>query len=154
MSIIACNQTWQAATDWVDRRREDCMGYKLGLLRGELKPHRSFRTHSNIDTLFHVNCEFAWTTLHTYTQKTSFWSITCLPFVPSYIRQRSQHLPKAYGIKVRCYGEHVGEHIENLMGTHWELKGKHKWKNYILPLAAWKWIECLECLPFVHYVSL
>jgi hypothetical protein len=45
-------------------------------------------------------------------------------------------LPKAYGIKVRCYGEHVGEHIENLMGTHWELKGKHKWKNYILPLAA------------------
>jgi hypothetical protein len=32
---------------------------------------------------------------------------------------------KAYGIKVRCYGEHVGEHIENLggVGTHWELKG-------------------------------
>jgi len=29
---------------------------------------------------------------------------------------------KAYGIKVRCYGEHVGEHIENLMGTHWELR--------------------------------
>jgi len=36
---------------------------------------------------------------------------------------------KAYGIKVRCYGKHVGEHWElgehigNLMGTHWELKG-------------------------------
>ncbi len=36
---------------------------------------------------------------------------------------------KAYGIKVRCYGEHVEEHIgnlgniiENLMGTHWELR--------------------------------
>jgi hypothetical protein len=24
---------------------------------------------------------------------------------------------KAYGIKVGCYGEHVGEHIENLNGT-------------------------------------
>jgi hypothetical protein len=57
-----------------------------------------------------------------------------------------QHLPKAYGIKVRCYGEHVGEQIENLMGTHWELKGKlnivethwepGKNENYILPLAA------------------
>jgi hypothetical protein len=36
-------------------------------------------------------------------------------------------LAKAYGIKVRCYGEHLGgmhweleEHIRNLMGTHWE----------------------------------
>ncbi len=92
VSIIACNQTWQAATDWVDRRREDCMGYKLqqqgsqfffswmlGMLRGELKPHRSCRTDSNIATLFHVNCEFAWTTLHTYTQKTSFRSVELLP---------------------------------------------------------------------------
>jgi hypothetical protein len=34
-----------------------------------------------------------------------------------------QQFAKAYGIKVRCYGEHVGEHIENLTGTHWELKG-------------------------------
>jgi hypothetical protein len=24
---------------------------------------------------------------------------------------------------VRCTGEHVGEHIENPMRTHWELKG-------------------------------
>jgi len=24
----------------------------------------------------------------------------------------------AYGIKVRCYGEHVGEHIGKLMATH------------------------------------
>jgi len=28
-----------------------------------------------------------------------------------------QHLPKAYGMKVTCYREHVG-------GTHWEL-GEH-----------------------------
>jgi len=30
-----------------------------------------------------------------------------------------QHLAKDRGIK----GDHVGEHIENLMRTHWELKG-------------------------------
>jgi len=33
-----------------------------------------------------------------------------------------QRFAKAYGIKVSCYGEHVGENIENLMGIHWELK--------------------------------
>jgi hypothetical protein len=26
-------------------------------------------------------------------------------------------------MKVRCYGEHVGEHIGQLIATHWELKG-------------------------------
>jgi hypothetical protein len=31
--------------------------------------------------------------------------------------------PESYGIKVTRYAEHVGEHIENLMRTHWELKG-------------------------------
>jgi len=36
---------------------------------------------------------------------------------------------KAYGRKARCYGEHVGEHIENLMGTHWELGKFYKKKN-------------------------
>jgi hypothetical protein len=44
--------------------------------------------------------------------------------------ERRTTLAKAYGIKVRCYGEHVGgthweleEHIRNLMRTHWwELK--------------------------------
>ncbi len=35
---------------------------------------------------------------------------------------------------MRCYGEYVGEHIGNLMGTHWELKGntlgtKGKWEK-------------------------
>jgi hypothetical protein len=34
---------------------------------------------------------------------------------------------KFYRIKARCYWEHPGrthrEHIENLMGTHWELAG-------------------------------
>jgi hypothetical protein len=40
-----------------------------------------------------------------------------------YIGERRTKFAKAYWIKVRCYGEHVGEHIGNLMGTHWELKG-------------------------------
>jgi hypothetical protein len=30
---------------------------------------------------------------------------------------------KAYGIKVRCYGEHVGEHVENPLGTQREHSG-------------------------------
>jgi hypothetical protein len=34
-----------------------------------------------------------------------------------------QQFAKAHRTKVRCYGEHVEEHIGNLMGTHWELKG-------------------------------
>jgi hypothetical protein len=38
---------------------------------------------------------------------------------PTYIGERRTTFGKAYGIKVRCHGEH----IENLMGTHLELKG-------------------------------
>jgi hypothetical protein len=37
-----------------------------------------------------------------------------------YVGESMTTFAKAYGIKVKCYGEHVGEHIENLMGTHWE----------------------------------
>jgi hypothetical protein len=44
------------------------------------------------------------------------------PNWPSYIGERRTTFGKAFGIKERCYGEHVGEHIENLMGTPWELK--------------------------------
>jgi len=40
---------------------------------------------------------------------------------------KEDNIAKAYGIKVRCYGEHVAEYIRNLgniMGSsHWELKG-------------------------------
>jgi hypothetical protein len=44
---------------------------------------------------------------------------------PRYIGERRTTFAKAYGIKVRCYGEHVGEHIEslgNIVRTLWELK--------------------------------
>jgi hypothetical protein len=41
-----------------------------------------------------------------------------LPLWPNYIGERRTAFAKPYGIKMRCYyGEHVGEHIENLMGT-------------------------------------
>jgi hypothetical protein len=45
------------------------------------------------------------------------------PLWPTYIGERRATLAKAYGIKVRCYEEHVGEHIENLrtmLGILWE----------------------------------
>jgi hypothetical protein len=32
---------------------------------------------------------------------------------PTYTGERRTIFTKAYGIKVRCYGEHVGEHIGN-----------------------------------------
>jgi hypothetical protein len=47
------------------------------------------------------------------------------PLWPSYIGERRTTFAKAYGIKVRWYGEHVGEHLGDLMGTHWELKKEH-----------------------------
>jgi hypothetical protein len=45
------------------------------------------------------------------------------PLLPTYIGERRKTFAKTYRIQARCYGEHVGEHIENLMGTHWELEG-------------------------------
>ncbi len=45
------------------------------------------------------------------------------PLWPTYIGERRTTFAKSYGTKVRCYGEHVGEHIRNLMGTHWVLIG-------------------------------
>jgi hypothetical protein len=36
------------------------------------------------------------------------------PLRPTYTGERRTTLSKAYGIKVRCYGEHVEEHIGNL----------------------------------------
>jgi hypothetical protein len=39
------------------------------------------------------------------------------PIWPKYIGERRTTFAKAYGIKMRCYGEHVGEHIGNPLGT-------------------------------------
>jgi hypothetical protein len=37
-----------------------------------------------------------------------------------YIVESTITFAKTYGIKVRCYGKHVGKYIGNRMGTHWE----------------------------------
>jgi len=39
------------------------------------------------------------------------------PFWPTYIGERRTTFAKTYGIKVRCYGKRVGEHIGNILGT-------------------------------------
>jgi len=56
--------------------------------------------------------------------------LQCSPLWPIYIGEKGRTLGKTCGIKVRCYWEHPGgthwkprEHIENLMGIHWELEG-------------------------------
>jgi hypothetical protein len=73
------------------------------------------------------------------------------PLWPSYIGERRTTCAKAYGIKVRCYGEHVGEQIVNLrnilktcgnplrlkrniVGTHWEPRKNEK--NPCLPATT------------------
>jgi hypothetical protein len=64
------------------------------------------------------------------------------PLWPSYRGERRRTFGKSYGIKMRCYAEHVGgthwkpgEHIGNLMGTHWKPKGntlgtREKWEKF------------------------
>jgi len=42
-----------------------------------------------------------------------------LPLWPTYIGEKGRTLGKTYGIKARCYQEHIG----NLKGTYWELEG-------------------------------
>jgi hypothetical protein len=73
-----------------------------------------------------------------------------------YIGERRTTFAKAYGIKVRCYGEHVGEHSGNLMRIHWELEGKimrTHWEpgnneKKLLPLPTEKGTKnkALECM--------
>ncbi len=67
-----------------------------------------------------------------------YGKMECLPLWPTYIYiyiyiyigEKGRTLGKTWGIKARCYWEHPWgthwepkEHIENLMGTHWELEG-------------------------------
>jgi len=67
------------------------------------------------------------------------------PLWPTYISEGRTPFSKAYGIKVRWYGEHVRENIAklgNIVQTHWEarkyekiphLECMHAWA---FPLAA------------------
>jgi hypothetical protein len=59
-----------------------------------------------------------------------YGKMKCLSLWPTYIGEKGRTLGKTYGIKARCYWEHLWgtyqeptEHFGNLMGTHWELEG-------------------------------
>jgi len=55
------------------------------------------------------------------------------PLWPTYISEGRTPFSKAYGIKVRWYGEHVGENIAklgNILKTHWELEGNIVWTHW------------------------
>jgi hypothetical protein len=48
------------------------------------------------------------------------------PLWPTYIGERRATFVKAYGIKMKCYKEHVREHIgnlDNILKTWWKLIG-------------------------------
>jgi hypothetical protein len=48
------------------------------------------------------------------------------PLSRTYIGERRTTFAKTYGIKVRCYEEHVGEHIGNvgnILRIYWEPEG-------------------------------
>jgi hypothetical protein len=79
----------------------------------------------------------------------------CLPLWPSYIGEKGRTLGKTYGIRVRCYWEHLWgtnwEPIGNLEGEHVGNKGKKK-KNPPSPTQNLKekkskHFECMLGLP-------
>jgi hypothetical protein len=43
----------------------------------------------------------------------------CLPLWPTYRGEKGRNLGKTYGIKVRCYWEHIGN-MGNILRTSWE----------------------------------
>jgi hypothetical protein len=45
----------------------------------------------------------------------------CFEFIPFGLAERRITFAKAYGIKARCYGEHVGK-LGNILRTHGELE--------------------------------
>jgi hypothetical protein len=62
--------------------------------------------------------------------KCFYGKMECLTLWPTYVHEKGRTLGKTYGIKARCYWNHPWgthweprEHIENLMGTDWELDG-------------------------------
>jgi hypothetical protein len=62
------------------------------------------------------------------------------PLWPTSIGERMTSCAEAYGIKVRCYGEHreehianLLEHIENIKGTLWEHSGDQEKMKKIPP---------------------
>jgi len=52
------------------------------------------------------------------------WAITPGNEHPGYIGEKGRILGKTYGFDTRCYWEHPGEHIGNMVGTHQQLMKK------------------------------
>jgi hypothetical protein len=71
------------------------------------------------------------------------------PIWPTYIDEGRTPFFKAYGIKVRWYGEPVGENIVklgNILGTHWELEGN-------IVQTHWEAGKYEKNLPFLPHPS-
>ncbi len=51
-------------------------------------------------------------------------NMECLYLWPNYIGEKWRSLGKTYGIKARCYCEHI-RNLGNILGTHWELEREH-----------------------------
>jgi hypothetical protein len=58
-----------------------------------------------------------------------YWKLEYLPLWPTYTSEKGRTLGKTYGIKARCYWEHIGNLgniFENLKGKCWEQKENEK----------------------------
>jgi hypothetical protein len=61
-----------------------------------------------------------------------YGKMDCLPLWPSYIGEKGR-TSKHMGLKPGAIGNILGEHIGNLMGTHWEQRNKGKKKKKSSP---------------------
>jgi hypothetical protein len=52
----------------------------------------------------------------------------CFEFIPFGLAERRTTFAKAYGIKVRCYAEHVGN-LGIISRTHWALEPGTYWEH-------------------------
>ncbi len=59
--------------------------------------------------------------METPQNKRLYGKMECLPLWPTYIGEKGRTL--TYGIKMKCIDNTFGEHIGNMMGTHWEFEG-------------------------------
>jgi len=55
-----------------------------------------------------------------------YGKMECHLLWPTYIGEKGRTLGKMYGIKARCYWEHLGEHIGNWKRTCWEQRKNEK----------------------------
>jgi hypothetical protein len=77
--------------------------------------------------------------------------IECHLLWPTYIGEKGRTLSKMYGIKARCYWEHLGEPIGNLKRTCWEQRKNEKILPHLptqnLKEKKSRHFECMLSLP-------